>query len=151
MMCVPLYGDVCYTVVICVPLCRDVYHTVVMRVICVLQCCDVHHTIMIHCVKMRVTLCHNVCHAVMMCVTLFHDVCHTMCIIVRTVICCVTYCVSSYHTRVYRCFGADGACGVAGQDLLPFVWGSMFCLPVCYAVLPYTSYRLCECVYCDTC
>lgn len=57
----------------------------------------------------------------------------------------------SYHVmsctfphRVYHCLGNDGTCCVSGQDLLPFVWGSVFCLSVCHVVLPYTSRGLCE-------
>ena len=46
--------------------------------------------------------------------------------------------------RVYHCLSGNGACCVTGQDLLPFVWGGVLCLPVCDALLPHSSSRLCE-------
>ena len=149
-MCVCV--SVCLCLCLCVCLCVRVSVCVCMCVcLCVCMCL---------CVSVCVSVCLSVCLCMCACVMMFISLC------ISHLLGCVSWCVSHYvycvmvlshimsctvlfcSIRVHRCLGNHGACCVAGQDLFPFFWGSMFCLPVHYDVFPYTSCGLCEYTVC---
>ena len=111
----------------CHYVCRIMFHTLSL---CLLQC---HYV----CCTICIVLCHDACHTVIMYVTPYVSYC--ACVMISVIVYDIYVCPTLFHCRVYHCLGGDGACRVTGQDLLPFVWGSMLCLPVCNALLPHSS------------
>ena len=149
---------ICVTLLWSVSLCHDVCHTMSWSVShCVVICVNVLWPASYY-VMISVSLCHEqvVSHIVLcVCLCVYLCVCLFVCVCVRARVCVrrekvisLSYTMSFHLIRIYRCLGDDGACCVSSQDLFPFVWSSMFCLPVCYVVLPYTSWGLCECIMC---